>query len=61
MSASGYALQISSVAMLSRVALVIHLASSGLFLVSYVTHQVLTFKIWRAKARLESRRVVVQA
>jgi hypothetical protein len=61
MSASGYALQISSVATLSRVALVIHLVSSGLFLVSYVTHQVLTFKIWRAKARLESRKVVVQA
>ena len=61
MTGSGYALQISSAAALSRAALVLHLASSGIFLVSYLLHQVVTFKLWRARTRLENETAVAEA
>jgi hypothetical protein len=61
MTVSGYALQVSAMAMLSRFALIIHLASSAIFLVSYFMHQVVTFRIWRAKTRMANRKVVVEA
>src|SRR5262245_59437591 len=40
MTLSGYALQVSAMAEVSRAALIIHVVSSGIFLVSYVMHQV---------------------
>jgi hypothetical protein len=61
MTVSGYALQVSAMAELSRAALIIHILSSGIFLVSYVMHQVVTFKIWRAKTRLANRKAIVEA
>jgi hypothetical protein len=61
MTVSGYALQISSAATLSRTALLLHLASSGLFLVSYLMHQLVTFKLWRARTRLENQKAVAEA
>ena len=61
MTGSGYALQITAAATLSRAALVLHLASSGLFLVSYLAHQLVTFKLWRARTRLETQKAVASA
>src|SRR5688572_3581016 len=52
MTGSGYLLQISSAASLSQTALVLHLASSGLFVLSYLMHQIVTVKLWRARTRL---------
>jgi hypothetical protein len=61
MTGSGYGLQISSAASLSRTVLMLHLGSSGVFLVSYLMHQFVTFKLWRARTRLENPKVVVEA
>ncbi|MBI4472529.1 MAG: hypothetical protein HY646_07660, partial [Acidobacteria bacterium] len=46
MTVSGYALQVSSSEQLSRAAFVLHIASSALFLVSYIAHQVVTVRLW---------------
>jgi hypothetical protein len=61
MTGSGYALQVTAAATITRVALVLHLTSSGLFLVSYLMHQVVTFKLWRARTRLENQKAVAEA
>ena len=61
MTGSGYALQISSAATLSRAALALHLASSGLFVVAYLMHQVVTVKLWRARTRLENQKAIAEA
>jgi hypothetical protein len=61
MTGSGYALQVTAAPTLSRVALVLHLSSSGLFLVSYLMHQLVTFKVWRARTRLENQKAVAEA
>jgi hypothetical protein len=61
MTGSGYVLQISSAASVSRAALVLHLGSSGIFLVSYLAHQVVTFKLWRTRTRLANQKAVAEA
>ncbi len=47
MTLSGYALQVTATEVLSKAALVLHLASSGVFLLSYLVHQIVNFLLWR--------------
>jgi hypothetical protein len=61
MTLSGYALQVTSSEILSRAAVVLHLLCSGLFLFSYVMHQTMTFRLWRARVRRENGRSLAQA
>jgi hypothetical protein len=60
MTLSGYALQITAIETLSRAALVLHLVSSGVFALSYGVHQVVNFRIWRARLRSESRKLALE-
>jgi hypothetical protein len=46
---SGYGLQIGTSDTFSRTSLVLHLASSALFFVSYLMHQAVTFRQWRLR------------
>jgi uncharacterized membrane protein len=61
MTLSGYLLQITAVAAVSRAALVLHLLSSGIFLSAYVVHQVINFRLWRARVRQEPAKFVYEA
>ena len=61
MVVSGYLLQVSTVTALSRAALILHLVSSGIFLLSYAVHQVVNFRLWRARSKQESEKLVFQA
>ncbi len=47
MIVSGYLLQVAATTGLLNAMLVVHLASSGLFLVTYVAHQLITFRLKR--------------
>jgi len=49
MTLSGYALQVSSAPGIARAALLLHISSSMIFVVSYLMHQVVTFRLWRAR------------
>jgi hypothetical protein len=60
MSLSGYALQVSAIETLSRVALILHLASSGVFVLSYAVHQLVNFRLWRARLKAGSRNLVLE-
>ena len=60
MTLSGYALQVSAIETLNRAALVMHLASSGVFVLSYVVHQVVNFRLWRARLRSERRNLALE-
>ena len=60
MSISGYALQVSAIETLSRVALILHLVSSGVFGLSYAMHQLVNFRLWRARLRAGSRNLVLE-
>ena len=60
MSLSGYALQITAVETISRAALVLHLVSSSVFALSYVVHQVVNFRLWRARHRWESQDLALE-
>ena len=61
MTGSGYLLQVSSTPSLTQIALVSHLASSALFVISYLMHQIVTVKLWRARTRLQNQKAVVEA
>ena len=60
MSLSGYALQVSAIETLNRVALILHLVSSGVFVLSYAVHQLVNFRLWRARLRAGSRNLVLE-
>ena len=60
MTVSGYALQVSAMETLSRAALILHLISSGVFVLSYAAHQVVNFRLWRARVRAGSRSLVLE-
>ena len=60
MSLTGYALQVSAIETLSRVALILHLVSSGVFVLSYIAHQVVNFRLWRARLRAGSRSLALE-
>ena len=60
MTVSGYALQAATSDAVGRAAFILHLVSSGLFLFSYVVHQTMTFRLWRARVRQERRTPLVQ-
>jgi hypothetical protein len=53
MIASGYLLQVAATTGLLNAVLVIHLASSGVFLVTYVAHQLITFRLKRPAVERE--------
>jgi hypothetical protein len=61
MTLSGYVLQLTAGEVVSRAALGTHLISSGLFLVSYLVHQVINFRLWRARIRQQSEQFVYEA
>jgi len=61
MTLSGYVFQITAIEMVQRAALVLHLISSGLFLISYLVHQVINFRLWRARVRQQSEQFVYEA
>ena len=50
MVVSGYVLQISTSATLTRASLILHLASSGVFALTYVIHQVVSIRLSRTAA-----------
>lgn len=54
MTLSGYVLQVTAIEGLSRTALGLHLLSSGAFLFSYLIHQAVNFRLWRARVAYES-------
>ena len=60
MTVSGYALQVTAIESLSRTAMVLHLVSSGVFLLSYVVHQIVNFLLWR-RVRQNSAQFVFDA
>jgi hypothetical protein len=45
----------------SRVALVLHLSSSGVFLLSYIIHQAVNFRLWRARSRQAAEKLAYEA
>ena len=48
---SGYLLQVLTDPMMLQIALVVHLVTGGLFGLSYLIHQVINFRIWRAQPK----------
>jgi hypothetical protein len=61
MTLSGYALQVMAIEPFSRVALVLHLSSSGVFLLSYIIHQAVNFRLWRARSRQAAEKLAYEA
>jgi hypothetical protein len=60
MTFSGYTLQITAVETVMRAALIVHLLSSGAFLLSYIIHQFINFRLWRARVRQQSEQLVYE-
>jgi hypothetical protein len=60
MTFSGYTLQITAIETVLRAALVVHLLSSGAFLLSYAVHQVINFRLWRARVRKQSEQLAYE-
>jgi len=54
MTLSGYLLQVTANESISSAALVLHLVTSGAFLLSYLVHQVISFRLWRARVRQQT-------
>jgi hypothetical protein len=61
MTLSGYALQVTAIEAFSRAALVLHLFSSGVFLLSYLIHQAVNFRLWRSRSRQTSEKLAYEA
>jgi hypothetical protein len=61
MTLSGYMLQITASETLMRTALIVHLLSSGVFVLSYVVHQVVNFCLWRARVRQQSEQLAYES
>jgi hypothetical protein len=61
MTLSGYALQVTASEAVGRAALVLHLLSSGVFLLSYLIHQAVNFRLWRARVRQASEKLAYEA
>lgn len=60
MTVSGYMLQVTALPALNRTALFLHLLSSGVFLSSYLVHQIVNFRLWRARSKQESENLAVE-
>jgi hypothetical protein len=60
MSLSGYALQVTAIEVLTRAALILHLVSSGVFVLSYAAHQVVNFRLWRSRQRAGSSSLALE-